>query len=340
MRLELRSILIVSALPLCASALQAQTVIALEHVPVGGGKRIVYIDRSTGVLTDPGTVGDSISPPLSTNGVTAVDPVANVFYFVGTTGVETNERIWTVALGTGSASTNPAIPGSATMTISGPRLGRGRVGPLCGARRRGRRQAGRDAQPLDRRGHRGEREHRSVAARAGMNGGMNTLDATGNRFFFVGVHLDDSLQRLFVVDSTDGSVDGSSLIQDAATNPILCIDWDAAQGVLHAIRNSGSGARGVVSINPATGAVTATGAGTGTSVGTSNAPCALDSAANEYVMVGFAGAEVLQRGYAFDTTDGSFTVSAPIPGSDLENLSGLEVDTGTTPVSLLELTID
>jgi hypothetical protein len=168
---------------------------------------------------------------------------------------------------------------------------------------------------------------------------VNALDAAGNRFFFVGQVLDETVPRLIVVNTATGAF-SEPVIASGDVNPVSGLEWDSAEGVLYGVRNPGGGARQLVTVDPATAAVTGLGAGTGVSVSTSSGVNGLDESGNRFFLIGTLSGDTDARIYTFDTTDGSVDANPIITGSGTEFYVGLEWENTPVPVELQGLAVE
>jgi uncharacterized protein DUF6923 len=335
-----RHLHVVSTFAVCAlgaSLAQAQTLLGVRRVAADAGRQLVYLDPATGGVTAP---GPSIDPPLgSGSGVTSVDRAGNRLFLLGTTGVEADQRVWTIDLQTGTVITNPSLPGSASAAFLALEWDEGE-GALFGLRNPG--DGGKQLARIDPATGAitpiGSSIHPSPVG-LGVSGGVNALDASGNRFFFVGLRLDDFVSRLYVVDTATGAFTEPT-IPSGDVNPVSGLEWDVSEGVLYAIRNPGGGARQLATIDPATGVVTPLGTGTGVSTGTSGGVNALDEAGNRFFIVGTPAGDTDARLYTFDTADGSIDAQPTIVGSATEFYVGIDWESTPLPVRLLELTVE
>jgi hypothetical protein len=325
------------ACALGASLAEAQTLLGVRRVAADNGRQLVYLDTATGGVTAP---GPSIDPPLgSGSGVTTVDRAGNRLFFIGTTGAETDQRVWTIDLQTGTTLASPPIAGSSVATFFSLEWDAGE-GVLYGLRNPG--DGGKQLATVDPATGAvagiGPSIHPSPVG-LGVSGGVNALDAAGNRFFFVGLRLDDFVSRLYVVDTATGAFIEPA-IPSGDVNPISGLEWDAAEGVLYAIRNPGGGARQLATIDPVTAAVTPLGTGTGVSTGTSSGVNALDETGNRFFIVGTPAGDTDARLYTFDTTDGSIDAQPTVVGSATEFYVGIDWEPTPLPVTLLGLTVE
>jgi hypothetical protein len=330
----LASVALVAAI---APIAQGQTLLGVRRVAADNGRQLVYLDPATGAVTAP---GPSIDPPLgSGSGVTTVDRAGNRLFLVGTTGSESDQRVWTLDLQTGTTLSNPTIAGSASMPFFGLEWDAGE-GVLYGLRNPG--DGGKQLATIDPATGAATSVGTSIHPSPiglGVTGGANTLDAAGNRFFFVGLRLDDFQPHLFVVNTSSGAF-LDPLIPAGDVNPVSGLEWDAAEGVLYAVRNPGAGARQLITLDTTTAAITPLGAGTGVSTGTSSGVTALDEAGNRFFIVGTPSGDTDARLYTFDTADGSVDANPTIPGSETEFYVGLDWENTPLPVRLLGVSVE
>jgi hypothetical protein len=334
------AVIVVSVAAVCAlgaAVSQAQTLLGVRRVAADSGRQLVYLDPATGGATAP---GPSIDPPLgSGSGVTTVDRTGNRLFLVGVTASEPDQRLWTIDLQTGAATANPTLPGTATGPFFGLEWDEAE-GVLYGLRNPG--DGGKQLATIDPATgaivNIGPSIHPAPVG-LGLPGGVNTLDAAGNRFFFVGQRNDDFLARLFVVNTATGAFT-DPLIPSGDVNPVSGLEWDSAEAVLYAVRNPGGGARQLATIDPATGVVTPLGAGTGVSTSSSSGVTALDQAGNRFFFVGTPSGDTDARLFTFDTADGSIDAQPTIAGSATEFYVGIDWEPTPLPVTLLGLTVE
>jgi hypothetical protein len=326
-----------AACALGASLAQAQTLLGVRRVAADNGRQLAYLSPPTGAVFAP---GPSIDPPLgSGSGVTALDRLGDRLFFLGTTGAETDQRVWTINIQFGTVIANPSLPGSATAPFFALEWDAAE-GALYGLRNPG--DGGKQLARIDPATGAitpiGSSIHPSPVG-LGISGGVNALDASGNRFFFVGLRLDDFVSRLYVVNTATGAFIEPA-IPSGDVNPISGLEWDAGESVLYAMRNPGAGARQLATIDPGTAAVTPLGAGTGVSTGTSSGVSALDEAGNRFFILGTPSGDTDARLYTFDTTDGSIDAQPTVVGSATEFYVGLDWESTPLPVTLLGLTVE
>lgn len=283
----------------------AQSLLGMRN-PGDGGRQLTTVNAATGALT---TIGPSISPPLSTIASSAVDTVNNRIFFDGTPSGETDPRIYTVSLVDGSVVTNPTMTGASASPILGIEFDAAEgvlyaYRSLAGARQ---------LVTISRTTGAVNALGAGTGASTGSSSGVCALDPTGNRFFFVGQFVGDTDSRLFIFDTTDGSV-SNVVMAGTESLPINGLEWDAGEGVLYALRNPGGGARQLATINLATGAVTGLGAGTGVNTTSSSGVDALDAAGNRFFFIGTPSGDTDPRVYSFDTTNGNILASPTMTG--------------------------
>lgn len=332
----LRMTLILVAALLAADA-RSQTLLGVRRSPADAGRQLVYLDPATGAVTAP---GPSIDPPLGTgSGVTTVDRAGNRLFLIGTTGTETDQRIWTIDLQTGNPIASPTMAGSGATPFFGIEWDAGE-GVLYGLRNPGDggKQLARINPATGATTNVGTSIHPSPVG-LGLAGGVNSLDESGNRFFFVGLRLDDFVSRLFVVNTATGAFTDTP-IPSGDVNPVSGLEWDAGEGVLYGVRNPGGGARQLISLDAATSAITPLGTGTGVSTSTSSGVTALDAAGNRFFLTGTPSGDTDARIYTFDTADGSIDANPTIPGSATTFYVGLDWENTPLPVTLLEATVE
>jgi len=304
------------ALLACAGAASAQELQAFR-TRADFGLDVAWVDPTNGNATS--LTGGGIPPTFGySSGTGAIDRRGQrLFTTVQRTG-ETNWRVYSLSLRDGTVLSNPSIPGTGTSSFFGVEYDEAE-GVLYGMRT-----------PGD-----GTRRLCKINTSTGVltdvgtgtptstssSGSPSALDATGNRFFFVGTPNGETDSRVFTFDTgatTGTGITASPTMTGTATSPILGLEYDPQEGVLYGIRSL-AGARQLVAINTGTGAVVVLGAGTGVVVSSSGAD-ALDWARNRFFLAGQADGETSQRLYTFDTVDGSVDASPVIAGQSVAML--------------------
>lgn len=309
----------------------AQTLLGMRN-PGDGGRQLTTINTSTGAVT---TIGSSISPPLSTIASSAVDTANNRIFFDGTPSGETDPRIYTVSLADGSVVTNPTMTGAAASPIMGIEFDEAEgviyaYRSLAGARQ---------LVTISRTTGAVNALGAGTGASTSSSSGVCALDPTGNRFFIVGQFVGDTDSRLFVFNTTNGSVT-NVVMAGTGTLPINGLEWDAGESVLYALRNPGGGARQLATINTATGAVTGLGTGTGVNTTSSSGVDALDPAGNRFFFIGTPSGDTDPRVYTFDTTNGNITASPTVVGGAAAPFATLNYEPTALPVGRASFSIE
>lgn len=153
--------------------------------------------------------------------------------------------------------------------------------------------------------------------------GVNSLDTTGNRFFFVGSNDGGTTQRLYRIDPLTGGVLGSPALSGGST-AINGLQYDEGEGVLFALASVGAGDRQLASIAVATGVVTLLHAPiAGGSLPSASGADDLDAAGNRYFFIGLPGGT--ERIYTVDTATGAVSNPA-LSGAAINSIQGLEYD--------------
>jgi len=178
--------------------------------PGDGGKQIVTYDPATGIATP---ISASISPPLGVpGGVTALDAAGNRFFFIGTPAAEFVHRIYTVDTVTGAVLGNPTVdPATSILGLEWDAA----EGVLYAQRNPG--DGGKQLVRLDPATGAATVVSASISPPLGVPGGVNALDASGNRFFFIGVPSAESDYRIYTVDTSTGAVPTSPSITGSAS---------------------------------------------------------------------------------------------------------------------------
>jgi hypothetical protein len=324
---------LVAVCALGASFAQAQTLLGVRTLPSVNSRQLVSLDPATGGVTAPGPL---IDPPLFAEGVTAIDRDGNRLFMLGRKIGETDQRIYSIDLQTGTVLANPTLVGGGTSF--GELEWDAGEGVLFGLR--GTSDSGQQLATID------------PATGAFTNIGTpippgsvalgrirrsSTLDASGNRFFFVGFRLEDFVLRLFVVDTATGA------FTEPEIQAVADLEWDAGEGVLYGLRNLADLSRQLARIDPVTAVVTPLGPGTGVPLSVPGIS-ALDETGNRFFVVGTVSDPGLglddARLYSFDTADGSVDADPTLPGSLTEPYLGIEWEPTPLPVTLLGLTVE
>lgn len=313
----------------------AQTLLGVRNT-LDGGRQLVRLDPATGAVTAPGPI---IDPPLGA-GDTTVDRAGNrVFLLVVRIG-ETVQRLYTIDPLTGSVIANPAIAGSEVQRFACLEWDAAE-GVLYGLRSAGA-AGGLQVATID----------PATGAVTGIGTGVSpvpgglglfdkgfALDPGGNRLFFLGLRLDDFAPRLFALDTTTGAAT-ERLVDGGFGNPVSLLEWDAGEGVLYTVRDTGGGTRQLATIDPATASVAPVGVGAGTGLPVTASVGALDEAGNRFFLVGIPPFGLDAVLSTFDTTDGSLDSEATLDGSAFASYVGLEWEPTPLPVTLLGLTVE
>jgi hypothetical protein len=319
-----------AACALCASLAQAQTLLGVRQLSVFG-RQLFALDPDTGVVT---ALGPVLEPPMSgADNTTAVDRAGNRLFKLGVRAGEVDQRVYSIALQTGTLLASPTLVGGGVSfhtlewdagegvlfglrgTLDGPQLAT--IDPTTGAFT----NIGTPV-PL-------------VNSASGA-----TLDASGNRFFFVGFHPADNVRRLFVVDTATGAFTEPAI--PSFGNSVVDLEWDAGEGVLYALRVRSDATPQLATIDPVTAVVTPFGTGSVTPVNSYPGISALDEAGNRFFMIGTRLGENDARLYSFDTTDGSVEGNPTLFDSGIFGFPyvGIEWESTPLPVTLLGLTVE
>ena len=179
--------------------------------PGDAGRQLVRLDVATGAVTP---VSASIMPPNGTpGGVSALDEAGNRYFFVGTPGVETSQRIFTVDTATGALLGSPTIAGVGA-TVLGLAYDAAE-GKLFGFRNPG--DAGRQIVVIDPATGGVTPVSASISPPLGSSSGVVALDAAANKFFFIGVVTGETDSRLYTVDTSTGAVISNPTLPGSAT---------------------------------------------------------------------------------------------------------------------------
>jgi hypothetical protein len=330
-----------TALAVCAlgaSLAHAQTLLGVRTLPPVLGRQLVSLDPATGGVTAPGPL---IDPPLAGEGATTIDRAGNRLFMLGFKIGETDQRVYSIDLQTGTVLASPTLVGSGT-SFGALEWDAGE-GVLFGLRSTG--DFGRQLASIDPATGAFTNIGTPIPpgpVALGTIAGASTLDASGNRFFFVGFRLDDNVLRLFVVDTATGAVTEPA-IPSGIANPVVDLEWDAGEGVLYALHNANDASRQLATIDPVTADVTPLGTGTGVPLDFAGIS-ALDEAGNRFFIVGTIFDPLLgekdARLYSFDTADGSVDANPTIIDSFALPFVGIEWEPTPLPVTLLGLTVE
>jgi hypothetical protein len=158
--------------------------------------------------------------------------------------------------------------------------------------------------------------------------GVNGIDAGGKRFFFIATPTAETDARLYTVDTQTGVVLSNPTLVGSASAFFLDLEYDEAEGVLYGLRNPGTGARELVTLDVTTGAVTPVSAALGTpQLGTPSGVAALDAAGNRFFFTGTPGVgPAPEQLYVIDTATGAL-LSSPVLGTT-NPILGLDYDPG------------
>lgn len=296
-----------------AVAAQASTTLFGLRNPGDGGRQLVTIDAATAAVTE---VSGSIDPPNGTSsGVVALDAAGERFFFAGTPGTEVVQRIYMVHTPTGIVLASPTIDIGTTL------LGLeydGDEDKLFALRTVF--DAGKQVILLDPVTGGAGPISVSIDPPLSMPSGVTALDSAGNRFFFVGTPGLETGQRIYSVDTNTGAVLGSPEI---AGGGVLHLEYDDAEDVLYAVRNPGDAGKQLVSIDTATGAVTAISASFDAPLAVQSGVNALDAAGNEFYFIGTRTGETDSRLYSINTATGALTSAPVIAESAVKFFSGI-----------------
>lgn len=156
--------------------------------------------------------------------------------------------------------------------------------------------------------------------------GCAALDEDGHRFFFTGTPTGETDSRLYTIDTVSGAILSSPVLTGSASAFVEGMAYDDAEDVLYAVRNPGDGGRQIVSIDPATGAITPISASISPPLPSASGVDSLDDAGNRYFFVATPTGETDSRVYTVDTATGAVLSSPAIVGSAAAFINGLEWD--------------
>jgi hypothetical protein len=298
--------------------------------PGDAGRQLVTIAPATGTVTP---IGASIDPPNGTpSGVVALDLGGGRFFFVGTPGVETTMRLYTLDLATGAALSSPTI--EAGTAILGLEYDEDED-VLYGLRNPG--DGGKQLVALDVTTGIGTPISASIAPPLGIPSGVNAIDAAGNRFFFIGTPSGEMNQRIYTVDTATGAVLSSPAV---ASTGVLHLEYDAAEGLLYAVQNPGDAGKQLIALDPATGTITPRSLSFDAPLGVASGVNALDASLDAFYFMGHRDGETDWRLYAIDTATGALLGSPLIVGSGSQFFVGLALTEPPPPPPVLTVLID
>ncbi len=298
---------LVSTLLLAPAALEAQGLIALLNP--GGDRQLGALVHSSGNLHPFGPVAAGV-PVGTVGGTEALDEGGNRFFFSGTPNAGV-AKVYSLSTINGAVLASPNLS-NAQDGIMMMDWDAGESKLFClvsvGA---------------------GDRQLCTVSTATGAvtllgtpifggslaTAGVHALDATGNRFFFVGLPGSEP-GDLYVINTVTGAKIASPTMTGAIST-VRALAWDSAESTLFGLFSLANGDAQLGTINTSTGAVSLRGNPlTGDSVGTSGA--ALDAGADRFY---FAGSP----------SGGNRTVYI------LNTVNGLEVDSHEVSGSILDI---
>ena len=327
--LRIRVAFVLFALLLATAAFADGPLYGLRN-PGDGGRQLVTIDPPTAAVAP---IGPSIDPPNGTSsGVVALDAAGGRFFFVGTPGVETVPRLYTLDVATGTEVSSPQIdPATSVLGLEYDDAEDVLYGMQTPA------DAGKRICSYDPATAVATCPGASIDPPLGVPGGTTALDADGNRFFFMGMRNTETTWRLYTVDTATGAVLFSPQIDP--TTAILGLEYDADEGVLYALRTPADSGKQLVTIDPATGVATPVSVSIDPPLGIPGGVNALDADGNRFFFVGVPTGETDFRLYTIDTATGAFS-SASIVGSATQFFVGLAWPSEEPPPPVGTVTID
>jgi hypothetical protein len=309
---------------LTAAGLQASdTLYTVAFDTATTTERLAVVDPATGALTDVavGIAGCCLVP----GGVSAFDPAANVFYFVGSFQADppSTQRLFALDAATGAVLSQPVLPAGfnynfieldpASGTLYGivhdlgatsERLvtidpGTGAVTPI-GA---------------------------GVAACCGVPSGVSALDSAGGVAYFVGKFFADPPDdfRIFALDLATGAALSSPFLPSGRNYNFL--GFDRSPGTLYAVVfEVATTTERLVTVDPATGALTPVGAGVAGCCLVSSGVSAVDPNNDVFYFAGVFQAEdsSTRRIFGLDLATGAVTGNPFLPAG--RNYNFLEFD--------------
>lgn len=281
--------------------------------PGDGGRQVITIDPSTAAIAP---ISASVDPPNGTpSGVIALDAGGERFFFVGTPSSETTMRIYSVSTSSGAVLSSPTISGGDVLGLEYDEaedvLYALQTPTATGSKR---------IVVLDTATGVPTAVSGNLATAIGMPSGATTMDAAGNRFFFVGTQDAETTQRIYSVDTSTGALLASPTISG---DVITGLEYDSDANVLLGLRTPPDGGKQVVALDPATGSTTNVSANVAPSLGMSSGVTGLDSAGNRFFFVATPGSETDSRIYTIDTSTGALISNPTIAGSAFQFMQGL-----------------
>ena len=296
----------------------AQNLVAMFSI--SGDRQVGSIDPTTGIATLNGSPINGGSP-MNSFGGSGYDASTNTLYIVGNPGAVNS--VVDVALPAGTVST-VALTGNnpnsveydvaeatiyAVFSVAGDRQA-GSINTATGV----------------------------VTMLGSPIGGVSistsanaTLDATGNRLFFVGTPT-AGVASIYTVNTGTGAATVQAL---SPASIISMLAYNSTNGTLYALVSVGGGGRQLGTINPGTGAVALSGSAFdgGASISTTSDGIAIDEATGTLYFAGNTSSI-----YTVNLTTGAAT-SQTITGGGTSVVS-LEFDPGALPVTLSRFSVD
>ena len=183
---------------------------ALRTPPASGAKHVVRLDIATAAATSVST--PSALPIGMPSGVTTLDSAGNRFFFAGTEGAETTQRLYTIDTATGVLLSSPAVDPSASLTG----LEYDDVDGILYGLRTPLTDGGKQLVSLDPATGAATAISGSIGPSLGIASGVTGLDGGGDRFFFVATPSSETDSRIYTVDTGTGAVLHSPTIAGSA----------------------------------------------------------------------------------------------------------------------------
>ncbi|HUP60635.1 MAG TPA: hypothetical protein VNA69_09480 [Thermoanaerobaculia bacterium] len=297
--------------------------------PGDGGRQVITIDPATASITP---ISASIDPPNGTpSGVIALDAGGGRFFFVGTPSSETTMRIYSVSTTSGIVLANPTISGGGVLGLEYDE-----TEDVLYALQTPDATSSKRVVRLDTATGVPAAVSGNLATAIGMPSGATTMDAAGNRFFFVGTQDAETTQRIYSVDTATGALLASPTISG---DVITGLEYDSDANVLLGLRTPPDGGKQVVTLDPATGTTTDVSANVAPSLGMASGVTGLDAAGNRFYFVATPNSETDSRIYTIDTATGALVSNPTIVGSASQFMQGLAW-APPAPPPVITVTID
>jgi hypothetical protein len=164
----------------------------------------------------------------------------------------------------------------------------------------------------------------TIAGCCSVSSGVSTFDPANDSFHFIGSYMaDPSGSRIFTIDATTGTITSDPFLPSGNNYNFI----EHGNGNLYAmIYDSGASAEKLVTIDPATGTISALGSGITGCCMVPSGVSTIDPAGNRFYFIGhyMADASGTYRVFAVDTTTGAMISDTVVPTG--HNYNFLEYD--------------